>query len=249
MSIWGKLIGSGIGLAFGGPLGALIGGVAGHAYDKYKGDDDDADQIGFDPRANTKKVAFTIGVIALGAKMAKADGQVTNDEIAAFKEVFHVPEEEAKNVARVFNTAKRDATGFEPYAQQIAGMFADAPEVLEDLLAGLMHIARADNIIHPKEVEFLQAVASIFGLSQSAYQRLHATHLMPDRNDPYTVLEVDHNATDQEIKAAYRRMIKANHPDRVIAQGLPEEFVAVANEKLSKINAAYEQISRERNFG
>lgn len=248
MSIWGKLIGGGIGLAFGGPLGALIGGVAGHAYDKYKGDDDEAEQLGYDPRANTKKVAFTIGVIVLGAKMAKADGQVTHDEIAAFKEVFHVPEDEAKNVAKVFNKAKRDATGFEPYAAQIAGMFDDAPEVLEDLLAGLMHIARADNVIHPKEVEFLKAVAGIFGLSQNAYQRLHATYLGPDREDPYTLLEVSRDATDQEIKSAYRRMIKANHPDKVIAQGLPEEFVALANEKLSKINAAYDQISRERNF-
>ncbi|WP_417517021.1 TerB family tellurite resistance protein [Minwuia sp.] len=248
MSIWGKLIGGGIGFAFGGPIGALIGGLAGHAVDRVRESDDElGDPALEDGRpAGTKQIAFTIGVIVLGAKMAKADGVVTSDEIAAFREVFQVPEDELKNVARVFNQAKRDATGFEPYARQIADMFKDDPEVLEDLMAGLMHIARADNVIHPNEVSFLKSVADIFGISDQDYRRLHATYLGPDKDDPYAVLGIEASATDAEVKSAYRELIKKNHPDRAMAQGMPEEFIAVANEKLAKINAAYDQISRSR---
>lgn len=255
MSVWGKLIGGGLGFAVGGPIGAIVGGLAGHAVDRIREtDEDEADALlqdgadGGRPAA-TKKVAFTIAVIVLGAKMAKADGVVTKDEILAFREVFQVPPDEMRNVARVFNQAKREATGFEPYAEQIAGMFQGNPEVLEDLLAGLMHIARADNVIHPNEVTFLKAIAEIFGISHSAYSRLHATYLGLDEEDPYAVLGIATDAEDAEVKATYRKLIKSNHPDRVIAQGLPEEFVAVANEKLAKINAAYDRISKERGFG
>jgi DnaJ like chaperone protein len=247
MSIWGKLIGGGIGFAFGGPIGALIGGLAGHAVDRVReSDDEEYEPIGDGRPAGTKQIAFTIGVIVLGAKMAKADGVVTEDEIRAFREVFQVPEDEVKNVAKVFNQAKQDATGFEPYARQIAGMFRDDPEVLEDLLSGLMHITRADNVVHPDEVAFLKAVADIFGISDQDYRRLHATYLGPEEDDPYTVLGIDASATDAEVKSTYRTLIKKNHPDRAIAQGMPEEFVQVANEKLARINAAYDQICRAR---
>ncbi|ANK81754.1 MAG: molecular chaperone DjlA [Rhizobiales bacterium NRL2] len=251
MSIWGKLIGGGLGFAFGGPIGALLGGVAGHAVDRYRETEEEQDQEALEDGrpAATKQIAFTIGVIVLGAKMAKADGVVTSDEVAAFREVFQVPPDELKNVARVFNQAKQDATGYEPYARQIAGMFKEDPEVLEDLLAGLMHIARADNVIHPNEVAFLKSVAEIFGISAGDYRRLHATYLGPDGEDPYAVLGISGDATDSEVKAAYRSLIKKNHPDRAIAQGMPEEFVAVANEKLARINEAYDRISKERGLG
>ena len=221
MSIWGKLIGGGLGFAFGGPIGALLGGVAGHAVDRYRETEDDRDVLEDGRPAATKQIAFTIGVIVLGAKMAKADGVVTSDEVAAFREVFEVPPDEIKNVARVFNQAKQEATGYEPYAKQIAGMFKDNPEVLEDLLAGLMHIARADNVIHPDEVAFLKSVAEIFGISPDDYRRLHATYLGPDDEDPYAVLGISSTASDQEVKSAYRDLIKKNHPDRAMAQGMP----------------------------
>ncbi|MDP6067220.1 MAG: TerB family tellurite resistance protein, partial [Alphaproteobacteria bacterium] len=101
MSIWTTIIGSAAGFALGGPIGALVGGLAGHAYGRMRGGEADA--------GAQRQVAFTIGVIALGAKMAKADGVVTRDEVAAFREVFHVPPAEGKNVARVFDQAKKDS--------------------------------------------------------------------------------------------------------------------------------------------
>ena len=115
MSIWGKIIGATTGFAVGGPIGALVGGLAGHVFDRHRARTDDG---GDDA---TKQIAFTIGVIALGAKMAKVDGVVTADEVQAFKEVFQIPPEEMKNVARIFDQARKDARGYEIYAHQIAG--------------------------------------------------------------------------------------------------------------------------------
>ncbi len=251
MSIWGKLIGGGIGLVLGGPIGALIGGVAGHVVDRARqGDAEEFDAVAEDGRPEgTRQIAFTIGVIALGAKMAKADGRVTSNEVRAFKEVFQVPEDEVKNVARVFDQAKQDVNGYETYARQIATMFRGEPEVLEDLIAGLMHIARADDVVHPEEIAYLKSVAEIFGLSAADYQRLHATYLGPDQDDPYSILGISADATDDEVKSVYRDLIKKNHPDRVIASGMPEEFVAVATEKLAKINEAYDRIAKNRGIG
>lgn len=238
MSIWGKIIGGTAGFAVGGPLGALLGGLAGHAFDKMRGGQPDGE--------GTKQVAFTIGVIVLGAKMAKADGVVTKDEVEAFREVFHIPPDEVKNVARVFDLAKKDSGGFEPYAQQLAGMFRSNPAVLEDLLDGLFHIAKADNVYHPAENEFLQRVAVIFGFNEAEFDRIRAGHVGADDSDPYTILGVPHDTTDDDLKKCYRKLIREHHPDALIAQGLPQEFVDVANEKLAVINDAYDRVAKER---
>lgn len=240
MSIWGKIIGATTGFAVGGPIGALVGGLAGHVFDRHRARTDDG---GGDA---TKQIAFTIGVIALGAKMAKADGVVTADEIQAFKEVFQIPPEEMKNVARVFDQARKDARGYEIYAHQIAGLFKDNPQVLEDLLDGLFHIAKADNVMHPAELGYLEGVARIFGFDADGFARIKEGHLGPDQADPYRVLGVTRDASDDEIKKAYRKLIREHHPDSLIAQGVPEEFVRVANDKLAAINVAYDRIEKER---
>src|SRR6516225_8034618 len=156
MSIWGKLAGAAAGLTIGGPIGALLGGVAGHYVI-----DRDQEQDG--PAEN--QVAFTVGVIALGAKMAKADGVVTMDEVNAFKEVFKVPEGEVGNVSRIFNAAKKDAVGYEAYATQLASLLKGNRKLLEDVLEGLFHIAMADGVFHPNEEKFLAEVARRFGFT------------------------------------------------------------------------------------
>ncbi len=239
MAIIGKIIGGAAGFALGGPLGALLGAVAGHAVDRMRSD------TGGETDA-TRQTAFTIAVIALGAKMAKADGQVTPDEIRAFREVFDFPEEDLKVISRVFNTAKQDAGGFEPYARQVAKMFRDRPAVLEQLLDALFHIAKADNVLHPQEERFLQEVAAIFGFNEAAFARIRAAHVGPAVSDPYATLGVSHDATDAEIRSAWRQLIKENHPDKLIAEGMPQDFVDVANTRMAAINSAYDEIRRQR---
>ena len=249
MSVWGKVIGGFTGFAIGGPLGLIMGTVAGHAYDKMKAGD--AGRI--DDNVN-RQVAFTTAVIVLSAKMAKADGRVTRAEVDAFKELFHIPPDEMKNVGRLFNEAKKDAQDFEPYAEQISMMFAHQPAVMEELLGGLFHIARADGFVHLKELEFLRKTALIFGFSEVQFERLKAIHMggpggdvgAADGADPYQVLGLSRKVSDDEIKKTYRTLIRENHPDTLIAQGMPQEFIDVANEKMAAINAAYDVVEKER---
>jgi DnaJ like chaperone protein len=242
MSIWGKIIGGAAGFALGGPIGALAGVLAGHAVDRMSATPSDEAAA----PSEVKQVAFTIAVVALGAKMAKADGVVTRDEVAAFKEVFHIPPEEVKNVGRVFDRAKRDTFGFELYAKQVARMFRHDPAVLEELLDCLFHIARADGVYHPGEKAYLRTVAEIFGFDEAAFRRIEERNMGPDQADPYVVLGIDRSASDDEVKAAYRKLIREHHPDRLIAQGMPPDVIEVANETLATINGAYEKIEKER---
>lgn len=236
MSIWGKVSGAAAGFFLGGgPIGALAGAFAGHVLFDRGGQDDDE-----------PGVTFTIAIIALSAKMAKADGTVTPDEIEAFGRMFRVPPSEEANVRRIFNFARQDTAGYEIYAGQIARIFRDRPSVLEDVLDGLFEIAMADGILHPAELAFLERVADIFGFAPDTFRRIRASHLGPDRADPYVVLGVEYGASEEEIKHTYRLLVRENHPDSLMARGVPEEFIRLANEKLAAINTAYAKIMKER---
>lgn len=193
------------------------------------------------PTPPEKSVAFTIGMIGLGAKMAKADGVVTEDEIRAFKQVFRIPDGELAAVARVFNLAKQDVAGYETYARQIAKLFEARHEVLEDVLDGLFHIAKADNAYHPGEHGFLARVAEIFGFSQADFARIRARHVeVPD--DPFLILGLGPDAKPEEVRRRYRDLVREHHPDRHIAAGVPEEMIEIATRRLQKINEAYDRI-------
>lgn len=241
MSIWGKIIGGVAGFALGGPLGALVGGAAGHMYDAKK-----AEETGTGSNVGARQVAFTTAVIVLAAKMAKADGVVSRDEILAFRECFHVPPGEEGDIGRIFNQARQDAAGYEPYAEQVAQLFAHEPEVLDRLLGALFHIAKADGRVHPAELEFLRRTALILGFTEQEFERLKTANLGEPNADPYEILGVGRGWSDDAIKQHYRKLIRENHPDRLIAKGMPQEFIDLANEKVAQINAAYEEIQKDR---
>lgn len=192
-----------------------------------------------------KSVAFTIGVIALSAKMAKADGVVTASEVSAFKEIFIVRPGEMANVERVFNLAKQEVAGYDSYARKIQRLFSDQPAVLEDLLDGLFHIARADGDVGAGELHFLEQVAGIFGLSDK-FGCIRSRNLRGQEDDPYAVLGIDCDVSDAELKAHYRKLVKENHPDKHIAAGMPEEAVSIATRRLARITEAWSQLERER---
>ncbi len=243
MGIWGKILGGAAGFAVGGPLGALAGAVAGHAFDRMRAEDGEDETAAPDLARQT---TFAIAVIVLSAKMAKADGRVTRDEIDAFKEVFHIAPDEVDNVGRLFNQARRDSHGFEPYARQVERMFRNNPAVLEELLGGLFHIARADGVAHPAEVRFLEEVSQIFGLEPATFERIRAAHLGAEKSDPYAILGVPHDSTDSQIRTAWRKLTREHHPDTLIAQGMPQDFVDVATGEMATINAAYDTIGKQR---
>ncbi len=252
MQIWGKIVGGTAGFAIGGPIAALLGVMAGHAVDHYvlegRVSSETAPAASRDPKDHPglREVGFTIGMIALGAKMARVDGEVTRREVEAFRSFFQVPPGEEKNVERFFDLAKRDAAGFETYARQVAALFPDAPDILESVLEGLFSIAEADGRSGPAEAEYLAQVARIFGLDSNRFERAKAAALGVVECEACVILGIDPLATDEQIREAWLRLVRANHPDRLIAQGLPEEAIAVANRKLAMINDAYDRLKRER---
>ena len=190
-----------------------------------------------------RSVAFTIAVIALGAKMAKADGLVTRNEVAAFREVFYIPKEEEENTARLFNLARQDVAGFEDYARRVAAMFESTDGTLCDLMEGLFYIAVADGSYHPQEDDFLARVAGIFGLPEREFKALRARFVPDAEPDPYDVLGVEPDMELEGIRQVWRQLVCESHPDRMMARGVPEEAVRMAEKRLIAINRAWESIS------
>ena len=189
-----------------------------------------------------RTIGFTIAVIALGAKMAKADGLVTRDEVTAFRQVFHIPASETQNAARVFDLARKDVAGFDLYAARIRDMFGAGHQALVDLLEGLFYIAVADGRYHPNENVFLEEVARIFGIQSRDFVNMRA-RFVPDENpDPYCVLGVDPTADAETVRRAWRALVREYHPDRMVARGVPEEAMKLAEKRLIQANLAYEEI-------
>ncbi len=190
-----------------------------------------------------RSVAFTIAVIALGAKMAKADGQVTRDEVTAFRDVFQIAREDEEGAARVFNMARTDVAGYQDYARKIARMFDEDSTTLCDLMEGLFHIAMADGFYHPNENEFLEEVSRIFGQTDAQFLALRARFVPDAPNDPYTVLGVRRDMPLTEIRNIWRKLVRETHPDAMMARGVPEEAIRLAEKKMIDINRAWDEIN------
>ena len=239
MTIWGKIIGSATGFALGGPIGALLGGVAGHALDKFKTKQKLPEKLAL------KQIGFTIGVIVLSAKMAKADGKVTKSEIKAFKEKINVPDNEIKNVARLWDQAKETTDGFEVYAKQISNLLEKNSSVLEELLNLLVIIAEADGNITNQEKLYLKEVSNIFGFSEQDFERICSSKL--DKHiDPYQTLGVLKDTPLEEIKNKWKTLAMKHHPDRLIAQGIPQDIIETNTYRLKDINNAWVLIKNKK---
>jgi DnaJ like chaperone protein len=194
-------------------------------------------------------VAFTIAVISLSAKMAKADGVASRIEQQAFDRFFRAPAADTANVQRLFDLAAQDVAGFEAYARQIATMMADEPALRRDVLDGLFHIAAADGILHPAEETYLRTVASTFGLSATDYRTVRAQFVVDAAqfaDDPYAVLGLQPDVSTPALRARHKQLVRDNHPDLAMARGVPPEFIDLATRKLATINAAYDVIAAER---
>ena len=258
MGVWGKIIGGVAGFAMGGPFGAVVGAALGHAADNGGLAD-----IGrgfrlpsaFGPARlaatlGRREQVFAVAVVVLSAKLAKCDGPVNRQEIDAFKRGFRIPPQSARDIGRLFDQARDSPEGFEDYATQLGEAFADAPGVLEDVLGALFQIARADKPVTVIEHQFLLAVCHRFGLGQGAWERASGSTPRrpppPEGENPYDVLGVATTASGDEIRAAWKQLMRENHPDSLASRGVPEAFIARATAKVARINAAWDRIKRER---
>lgn len=196
--------------------------------------------------ASVDEAKLVAALVALGAKMAKADGQVRREDILAFRQVFRTDPQTEATIGRFFDLARQTTLGFERYARIVAKAFRAQPGLLEDVMDGLFHIALADGIVTEDEAQFLETVAGVFGFSDREFRRIRSAHLGQDSDDPYLILGVEYDISDSNLKRAYRRQAAANHPDRLMARGLPKEMVGLATHKMAIINRAYAQILDER---
>ncbi len=262
MSYWGKIIGGAAGLLMGGPVGAVFGAALGHAADSG-GMPNMRLPFGGGPNGllspariaallGRKDQVFAICVVVLAAKLAKCDGPVRREEIDAFKRQFRIPPEAMGDIARLFDQARDTSEGFRGYAVQLGESFADNRGMLEDVLASLFALARADGSVNQSEHQFLSQVHAAFGLDQLAWDRARgAAPRQPhgtNEGDPYLVLGVPRSATGAELHAAWRRLMRENHPDSLASRGVPSEFIARASDKVARINAAWDRIKRERSL-
>lgn len=266
-AIWGKLIGVAIGFMIGQWIGAVLGGIAGHAFDQWRRERrqvraeraaaGDPAYVDLDAILETRQVAFATAIVVLAAKLAKVDGQVNRDEIMAFRRIFDISDADVGDVAAIYNEAKQSPDGFEPAARQVAAVFGTERVVLEELLCGLFEVAVADAAIDENELRFLRQVGAIFGFGPFQFEAIRARYMYswePRRPAPpeaatvdhYTVLGLSRTASNDEIKLAWRALVREHHPDRLVAQGLPPEFVEKASRRLAAINAAYDRVAAER---
>ena len=237
MSIWGSLLGGVIGFSFGGPFGALLGSFLGGKISGLNSSKTIGNQ-------QSSQEVFALSLIILSAKLSKADGHVSKEELIAVKDKLQIPDSEIDQVAKIFNKAKDESTGYEPYAKQIAEIFRDNINVLEEVINILFYIAEADGHVSNDEETMIANIAYIFGLSQKQYQSIKESRKTTDKLNPYIVLESQPTDDLKTIRKNYIRLSKEHHPDLLISKGVPVEVINESKNKMRSINAAWDQVQK-----
>jgi len=237
MSIWGSLLGGVVGFSFGGPIGALIGSMIGGRLSSSR-------RHGFQQGFAQQQQIFAISLIILTAKLAKVDGHVSKEELIAVKEKLKIPKHEVDQVGKIFNKAKEDSLGYEPYAQQISQIYRGNPAVLDEVINILFYIAEADGKVSDSEVNYIKKVATIFGLNTNQFEGIREARIGSHKQNPYIILGCDPNEDLQTIRKKYIQLSKEHHPDVLMSKGLPKELMAESEKKLAAINSAYDKIEK-----
>ena len=237
MSIWGSLLGGVIGFSFGGPFGALLGSFLGGKISRLTS----TKTIG--KQQNAQEI-FALSLIVLSAKLSKADGQVSKEELIAVKDKLQIPDSEIDQVAKIFNKAKYESTGYEPYAKQISEIFKGNINVLEEVINILFYIAEADGNVSSEEESMIANIAYIFGLTQKQYESIKESRKSSDKLNPYIVLESQPTDDLQTIRKKYIKLSKEHHPDLLISKGVPIEVINESKNKMRAINAAWDQVQK-----
>ena len=237
MSIWGSLLGGVIGFSLGGPFGALLGSFLGGKISNISSSNT------FENQRNSEQI-FALSLIILSAKLSKADGRVSKEELIAVKEKLQIPDSEIDQVAKIFNKAKDESTGYEPYAKQISEIFKRNQNVLEEVINILFYIAEADGHVSNEEESMIANIAFIFGLSQNQYESIKESRKSSDKLNPYIVLESQPTDDLKSIRKKYIKLSKEHHPDLLICKGVPIEVINESKNKMRAINAAWDQIQK-----
>ncbi len=237
MAIWGSLIGGMIGLSLGGPFGMLLGSLIGSKISRAKSGG------GFGSFAQPQQI-FALSLIVLSAKLSKVDGQVSKEELVAVKNKLRIPENEIDQVGKIFNKAKEESTGYEPYAQQIAQIYKGNLNVLEEVINILFYIAEADGNVSQSEFQMIEKIAQIFGLNEVQFNSIMESRKSSDKINPYIVLESNPDDSIENIRKKYLKLSKEHHPDLLMSKGVPQEVIDESKAKMRAINSAWDQIQK-----
>ena len=237
MAIWGSIIGGMLGFSIGGPFGMLLGSLIGGKMSRARSGG------GFRSFAQPQQI-FALSLIVLSAKLSKADGQVSREELIAVKDKLKIPESELDQVGKIFNKAKEESTGYEPYAQQIAQIYKGNINVLEEVINILFYIAEADGNVSSSELLMIENISKIFGLTQVQFNSVKESRKGSDKLNPYIVLESNPDDDLQSIRKKYLKLSKENHPDLLISKGVPKEVIDESKSKMRAINSAWDQIQK-----
>ena len=203
-----------------------------------------ARRSGFKHNFAAPQQIFAIALIILTAKLAKADGQVSKEELIAVKNKLKIPDHEIDQVGKIFNKAKEDSLGYEPYAQQIAQIYKNNLVVLDEVINILFYIAEADGKVSESEIAMIRNIATIFGISQSQFEGIRESRKSSDKLNPYIVLGCSSNDDFATIRKKYIRLSKEHHPDVLMNKGVPQEVIEESKKKMRAINSAFDQIEK-----
>tara|TARA_B100001250_G_scaffold234470_1_gene201347 strand:+ start:707 stop:1432 length:726 start_codon:yes stop_codon:yes gene_type:complete len=237
MAIWGSLIGGMIGLSLGGPFGMLLGSLIGGKISRAKS------RAGFGSFAQPQQI-FALSLIILSAKLSKADGQVSKEELIAVKDKLKIPENELDQVGKIFNKAKEESAGYEPYAKQIAQIYKANINVLEEVINILFYIAEADGNVSESELRMIEHIAQIFGLTEIQFNSIRESRKSSDKLNPYIVLESNPDDTIETIRKRYLKLSKEHHPDLLMSKGVPQEVIDESKAKMRTINSAWDAVQK-----
>jgi len=237
MAIWGSLIGGMIGLSLGGPFGMLLGSLIGGKISRARS------RSGFGTFGQPQQI-FALSLIVLSAKLSKADGQISKEELIAVKDKLKIPENEIDQVGKIFNKAKEESSGYEPYAQQISQIYKGNINVLEEVINILFYIAEADGNVSNTELKMIEDIAQIFGLTEIQFNSIKESRKSSDKLNPYVVLESHPDDAIEIIRKRYLKLSKEHHPDLLMSKGVPQEVIDESKAKMRAINSAWDQVQK-----
>ena len=240
MAIRGSLIGGMIGFSLGGPFGMLLGSLIGGKMSRSRSGG------GFRSFAQPQQI-FALSLIVLSAKLSKADGQVSREELIAVKDKLKIPDSELDQVGKIFNKAKEESTGYEPYARQIAEVYKGNLNIMEEVINTLFYIAESDGNVSDKELEMIEDIARIFGLNDIQINGIKESRKSSDKLNPYIVLESKPEDSLDTIRKRYLKLSKEHHPDLLMSKGVPQEVLDESKAKMRTVNSAWSKIQKLKN--
>jgi|TARA_B110000459_G_scaffold147092_1_gene160301 DnaJ like chaperone protein len=257
MSWWTSVLGGALGYMIGGPLGAMLGVAFAGNFSKGKSNFRGSAK---DYRPGDKQrvqAAFFSSVFSVMGYIAKVDGKVSKSEILLAQQVMQhmqLSEDMQKVAKELFNQGKHQDFNLDEVLEQFRAECHRRTHLVRMFFEIQIQATYADGILDDKEHDALKYIAQklhfpineLKGLIQQFSASKNTNQLTVE--DAYMILGADKNLTDKELKRTYRRLLAQHHPDKLVAKGLPEEMLKLANEKTQEIISAYELIKKHRDI-